>query len=160
MKIKILIAPIAFATLTLLTACGDPTPINTGSDPTIKQPTQQSPDATAPTARDFQVTGVEFAAEQSQYAGPCPLTVKFSGRIKASGTGQVTYTFVRSDGTTSSVHTMDFSGDGEQPVSDTWTLGTTERLASHTGWQKLKVLSPNVVETSSESGAFSVECQR
>jgi hypothetical protein len=149
MKSKSLFAPILVAALTLLTACGDPEPIHMTGGPTkpVRPPV-------------FEVTSVELKAEPSQGAAPCPVTVRFSGLIQATGSGEVQYTFARSDGTTSPVHTMNFSGSNRQSVSDVWTLGDDAHLSSYAGWQTLKVLSPNVLETSSEAGAFSINCER
>jgi hypothetical protein len=151
MKKKTLIAPILIAALILLTGCGDPEPLHISSPPTRARPTATPA---------FRVTAVELKAEQAKITGPCPATVKFSGLIHASGSGQVSYVFVRSDGITSPVRTVNFSGSGTQAVSDVWTPGDAADLSSFDGWETLKVLSPNELESGREEGSFSITCER
>jgi hypothetical protein len=50
------------------------------------------------------------------------VTIQFSGSITVKGKGTVKYTFVRSDGATGPVYTLDFDGDGTKAVDTTWTL--------------------------------------
>jgi hypothetical protein len=162
MKITRLTAPMLIASLLLLTAC-PAEPIHMTSDPerAVREPSgpPQDPIKLQPTP-EFQVTAAELTAKPTQGTGPCPVDINFSGSITANGKGQVTYTFVRSDGATAPVYMLEFSGSDTKQVSTTWKLGSAESLPSYTGWQTLKILSPNVLETPRDSGAFSINCQQ
>jgi hypothetical protein len=68
-----------------------------------------------------------------------------------NGRGTVNYTFERSDGATAPTYTLYFPSAGTKEVSTSWTLGR-----SYSGYQKLKVIAPNSVE-SSES-RFNLNC--
>ncbi len=68
------------------------------------------------------------------------------------------YTFTRSDGATGPAFTLDFKAAGTQQVSTAWTLGDAVALPTYEGWQALKVLSPNEVESSHETGRFVLKC--
>jgi hypothetical protein len=48
------------------------------------------------------------------------------------------YHFMRSDGSSSPVQSLVFSGAGSQSVSIDWTIG-----ASYTGWEQIYIDSPN-----------------
>jgi hypothetical protein len=89
-------------------------------------------------------------------SGPCPVTVTFNGYITSDGPGTVKYTFGRSDGATGPVHTLEFKTAGTQAVATTWTLGGPDTVFE--GWQIIKVLSPNAVESKPEAGAFTLRC--
>jgi hypothetical protein len=163
MKIKHLTAPIAITSLLLLTAC--PAPIHMTTEPERTQSANANIETSqaalkAELTSELQVTAVALNAESTKDTVPCPAEVKFSGSITAKGKGQVEYTFVRSDGATAPVYTLNFSQSGTQNVSTTWTLGDGVSLPSYTGWQTLKVLSPNAMESLRESGAFSIKCQQ
>ena len=107
---------------------------------------------------EFAVTGVDLKADEAKVLGPCPIIVKFTGYITTNGPGTVKYTFMRSDGATGPAFTLDFKAAGTQQVSTTWTLGDAVALPSYEGWQALRVLSPNEVESSHERGGFVLKC--
>lgn len=109
-------------------------------------------------ARGFWVTGVSLSADRPSTAGPCPVTVTFSGHVTADGPGTVKYTFLRDDGATAPVFALEFKAAGSQPVETTWTLGDAAALPHYEGWQAVKVLSPNEMESDSSAGAFKVIC--
>ncbi len=105
----------------------------------------------------FTVTDVGLKADQANISGKCPVSVQFTGYITTNAPGTVKYTFTRSDGATAPVYTLDFSQPGTQTVSTNWTLGGIG-LTSFEGWQGIKILSPNELETKSEMGRFVMKC--
>ncbi len=107
---------------------------------------------------EFAVTGSGLKADEAKLIGPCPIIVKFTGYVTTNGPGTVKYTFTRSDGATGPAFTLDFKAAGTQQVSTAWTLGDAVALPTYEGWQALKVLSPNEVESSHETGRFVLKC--
>lgn len=97
------------------------------------------------------VTAVTLRAERLAIRNTCPTTVDFRGSITMNGRGIVRYTFERSDGATAPVNTLFFTSAGTKEVSTTWTLGR-----DYNGYQKLKVVSPNSVESS--EARFNLNC--
>jgi len=76
-------------------------------------------------------------------SGHChPTSVRFTGRINATGPGQVVYQWVRSDGAGTPQHTLHFSKPGPLPVSFTWAVS-----GNTSGWVALRMISPSQVET-------------
>jgi len=104
------------------------------------------------------VTAVSLTAVETNLSGPCPLKVNFTGSITTNGPGTVKYTFTRSDGPTAPTFTLDFKEAGTQSVSTDWTLGHPSALPVYEGWQAIKILSPNMMESNRERGAFSIKC--
>jgi hypothetical protein len=111
-------------------------------------------------AQKSHVTEVFLKADNASGSGPCPITVKFTGYISTDGPATVQYSFTRSDGATAPVETLYFKAAGTQSVSTAWTLGDATSLPSYKGWQSLKVLSPNELESSHETGSFMIKCGR
>jgi hypothetical protein len=109
-------------------------------------------------AQKFRVTEVFLKADNAIGSGPCPVTIRFTGYISTDGPGTVKYTFTRSDGALGPVEILDFKAAGTQSVSTTWTLGDATSLPSYEGWQSLKVLSPNELESNHKTGSFVVKC--
>jgi hypothetical protein len=108
-------------------------------------------------AQKFQVTGAVLKADDMENKGPCPRTINFSGSITTNGPGTVSYTLIRSDGATGPIMTLDFKEAGSQPVNTDWTLGGPG-LPHFEGWQAIKIISPNPLESSSKTGAFVLNC--
>jgi hypothetical protein len=102
-------------------------------------------------AASSRVVRVDLQAESLRITNRCPATVDFRGSIKMDGPGTVSYTFERSDGATAPIYTLHFSEGGTQEVSTTWRLGR-----SYSGYQKLKVLAPNRVD--SGEARFELNC--
>lgn len=110
----------------------------------------------------FQVTAVSLEADPKVYEGPCPVTIKFTGKITANMPGTVKYTFTRNDGASAPVRNLSIGG-GFAPagegvtgtVHNTWQLGGPG-LPAYTGWQTLKILSPNPME--SNKAGFKIRC--
>jgi hypothetical protein len=107
---------------------------------------------------EARVTAASLKADDARPAGPCPVTVNFSGYIKTAGPGTVKYTFTRSDGATAPVFMLEFKEAGTQNVTTSWTLGDATALPEYSGWQAIKILSPNTLESSHETGSFRVAC--
>ena len=105
----------------------------------------------ATSANAARVIGVSFRAERLAVTNRCPTTVDFRGTITMDGRGTVRYTFERSDGATAPVYTLFFPTAGTKEVSTTWTLGR-----SYSGYEKLKVLAPNRVD--SAEARFNLNC--
>jgi hypothetical protein len=106
----------------------------------------------------FAVTDAILKADNANVTGQCPVTVNFTGYITTNGPGIVKYTFTRSDGATGPVFTLDFDAAGTKTVNTTWTLGGVG-LMEYAGWQRLKILSPNEIESSAETGSFKISCK-
>ena len=107
--------------------------------------------AGATDASASRVTRVTLRAERLALRNSCPTTVDFRGSITMDGRGTVRYTFERSDGATAPTYTLYFPSAGTKEVSTTWTLGR-----SYSGFEKLKVISPNRIESS--EARFNLNC--
>ena len=84
--------------------------------------------------------------------GNCHQTrVHFSGRINATGPGEVQYQWVRSDNGNAPVKTLHFSHRGPLPISYDWNLSR-----SFSGWVAFKIIYPNPAET--RHVQFSASC--
>lgn len=103
------------------------------------------------------VTEVFLKADDGRPTGACPVRVVWRGYIRADGPCRVQYTFTRSDGAVAPVQEIEFTSAGTREVSTTWTLGG-DSLPSYRGWQALKVVYPNVIESSRETGGFEMRC--
>lgn len=108
--------------------------------------------------QDFRVTEAFLKADDARLSGPCPLKATFNGYITTNGPGTVKYTFTRNDGATAPIYVMEFKEAGRQAVSTDWTLGDAGALPHYEGWQAIKILSPNEMESSHETGSFSITC--
>jgi hypothetical protein len=109
-------------------------------------------------AQKSRVVEAFLKADEGGLVGPCPVTFNFTGYITTDGPGTVTYTFTRSDGASGPVQNLYFKAAGTQSVSTNWTLGDASSLSSYEGWQALKILSPNEMESSHETGKFVMKC--
>lgn len=109
--------------------------------------------------KTFTVTDAVLKADEGKIVGRCPALVKFTGYITANGPGTVKYTFTRSDGATGPDFTLEFGTAGTQSVNTTWMLGGAE-LIEYKGWQALKILSPNDMESSHDTGSFYLGCSK
>ena len=113
----------------------------------------------APTVRAGRVTTAVLKADVARVSGQCAMTVTFGGSITADGPATVQYGFTRSDGAVGPVQVLEFQEAGTQSVSTSWTLGDEKALPSYEGWQAIKVFAPNEIESSHETGEFSVKCE-
>jgi hypothetical protein len=111
----------------------------------------------SPTSSGFRLVEAVLGADPATYAGSCPTTIHFSGRISvAGGSGDVSYRFVRSDGASSPVERLHFSAPGSADVSTTWTLGGPG--FKYSGWEEIQIFDPAAL--TSEKATFSVTCSR
>jgi len=102
------------------------------------------------------VTATSLKASPAVYRGDCPGVIKFNGTITSDRAGIVRYIFTRSDGATdTNLNTLRFLRRGTMKVQTTWTLGGST-LCYYTGWEAIKVLSPNAVE--SNKAKFELKC--
>jgi cytochrome b len=93
-----------------------------------------------------------------QYAGSCPVALKFSWGVISSEPTTIQYTFVRSDGgRLNGTRTADLPGGNRSvPIYDDWQLGAdTQEFQSFHGWVELQIESPNPV---SQRIAFTIHC--
>ena len=101
---------------------------------------------------EFRVVEAFLRADPSNHAGPCPVTIHFSGRISVvGGSGTVSYKFIRSDGASAPIQTLHFDSPGSKDIHTTWTLG-----GPYTGWQAVHIFEPNEIE--SERAEFRIQC--
>ena len=103
----------------------------------------------------MKVTNVKLSATPEEFAGKCPVKIKFDGAITANGRGIVTYRFVRSDGVKGGEKKLTFRSAGTQRISNVWELGAAGRDYGRL-WQMVEVISPNKIN--SEAGATRVKC--
>jgi len=99
-------------------------------------------------------------AEPGSYAGKCPTVITFKGHIAAAGMISVSkpvtvkYAFIRSDGVTGPVQTITFTKQGAQTVTNIWHIGGPGFSTS--GWQAIKIISPDPKE--SKKASFTLNC--
>lgn len=110
-------------------------------------------------AQEFKFVSAKLRPERSKIESACPIRVNFNGYIKTNGAGTIKYTFVRSDGATAPVYTLEFREAGALPIATDWTLGDASALPFYEGWQTLKILSPNEMETKSGEARFAIKCE-
>jgi hypothetical protein len=89
------------------------------------------------------------------YDGPCPVVIRFKGRIEVNGPATVQYSFIRSDGAIPPVETLVFSEAGAKEVETTWTLGGAA-LPRFGGWIAIETRTPN--KFSSPRAGFKLQC--
>ena len=101
------------------------------------------------------ITASASVLGEDNFTGECPKKFDFEGVIEASGPATVRYTWLRSDGGTSPVITLEFEGAGTKTVTKSWTLGASG--SSYEGyWQRLKVIAPTQVL--SNKAEFDLHC--
>ena len=116
-----------------------------------------SPAAAHAAPPSFRVTEAALNSDPTRWSGACPVKVFFKGIIRTDGPGTVKYTFTRSDGATGPVHRLDFAAAGVQTVETAWTLGDARLLPHYEGWQAIKILSPNELESAPAN--FVIDCK-
>ena len=125
-------------------------------EPAVSQPRPPAELAKDQAAQGFRVVEMLLRADPLNYSGPCPVTITFSGRISvAGGGGKVSYKFLRSDGASAPIQTLDFASAGSQNVTTTWRLGSPGH--SYDGWQAIKTVDPE--EKESNRATFHIRCQ-
>ena len=97
-----------------------------------------------------------LSASPTSFVGGCPAVITFTGKIKSTLQGVVTYKFIRSDGAIAPVQTLVFRAPGVQTVSTTWTLGGIPALPAYAGWEAIEILSPMAL--TSNHANFKIRC--
>ena len=126
-----------------------------------RRPPNSQPDRNSESAENFPNQGFRIVemmlrADPLNYSGPCPVAIKFSGRISvAGGGGNVSYKFLRSDGASAPIQTLDFASSSSMNVNTTWRLGGSGQ--SFSGWQSIKTFDPE--ERQSNKAAFQIHCE-
>jgi hypothetical protein len=90
-----------------------------------------------------------IVAQDFQYTGSCPVSLKFGWGLISTGPTEVTYRFDRNDGghTTSSKSVNLPQANHSVPVYYDWQLGAnTPKFATYTGWVNIIIESPNPVQ--------------
>ena len=87
---------------------------------------------------------------QPAISGGCPAKVHFTGRIGTTGQLEVTYEWLRSDGSKTD-HTIQFDRKAEKAIATDWTISK-----NYTGWMQLVILAPACMQTIKAN--FSVNC--
>jgi hypothetical protein len=101
------------------------------------------------------IVETNLRADPSNYMGSCPTTITFSGRISvAGGSGTVSYKFIRSDGASAPVQTLNFASPGSRDIQTTWTLGGTGQ--TYSGWEAIQIFDP--VQQQSNHATFRIAC--
>lgn len=99
---------------------------------------------------------VELSASPDDYSGRCPAVITFNGVIKAAQPGIVQYKLVRSDGVSTPVQTLEFTGPGEQAIKTQWTIGEDSTFRMMSGWETLEIVHP--VWLASKKAGFRMTC--
>ena len=112
--------------------------------------------AAALAAPAFAAVTAHLTASPTNFVGPCPAVITFTGKIKSTTQGAVQYKFTRSDGAIAPVQTLVFRAPGVQTVSTTWTLGGLPALPNYVGWQAIEIISPT--PGTSNHADFKIAC--
>jgi WD40 repeat protein len=116
------------------------------------------------TARTWDISGaggirirdVSVNVAPDSYSGPCPVRVKISANITATGSGTIIYRFVRSSGYVGGERTLRFETSSTKEVSTTWLFGS--RSTSNTsGNFQLEITSPQIYL--SKKVSYIIRCQ-
>jgi hypothetical protein len=140
-------------------ASGEPSALATASADAGATSATSSPDGSA--AGGLRVVGVAVTADPAEITGVCPVKIAFHGRITvAGGPGNVSFTWVSSDGDVSPVKTVAFTEPGSMDVTSDWTVSKAD-LPSGSGWSSIEITDPvgATAEARSSSHAdFSFTC--
>lgn len=104
----------------------------------------------------IRIRNVIVNASPDSYSGPCPVRVRISASITASGSGTIEYRFVRSDGYAGQERTLSFENSGTKEVSTTWLFGS-RAYPNSSGSVQLEVASPQNFR-SSEAAVYNIRC--
>lgn len=98
----------------------------------------------------FRVSEVSFRAESSDYAGPCPVTLKFVARITVKGgSGVVHYRIPRGEQGDHAKESIRFESSGTREVTTDMTLAKASRFgrpSRESGSLQLYILEPHEEE--------------
>lgn len=95
----------------------------------------------------FAVTRVNMSVDTSSATSACPpgKTFTFHAEIIANGPGTVKYHWIFSNGTNTSVVTLNYATAGPNMETMTWTLGASGALPAnpYSGWARVYIDEPN-----------------
>jgi hypothetical protein len=104
----------------------------------------------------FHIVETSLRADPFNYVGACPVTITFSGRISVvGGSGTISYKFLRNDGASAPIQTLNFVGPGSQDISETWQIGASGM--NYSGWEAIQIFDPQ--EMTSDRANFKIQCQ-
>jgi hypothetical protein len=104
----------------------------------------------------LRVVDVSLLSSPQEFKGPCPAAVSFPGKITVAGSpGQIRYQFVNERGQASDEDSLQFDSVGTRYVQTTRMIGTKGRTEIYTGWEELRILSP---QQHSARAPLRVEC--
>ena len=97
-------------------------------------------------------------ARNFQYAGGCPVELKFDWGVIEDRPGPIAYTTTRNDGAHAGSRTLNHPGGNRSiPIIETWRLGSnTPAFANYHGWMELNIESPNPVAKRID---FTIHCR-
>src|SRR5262249_12632659 len=106
------------------------------------------------------ITNVAVTNDRPEFKGICPVTITFDAAVSvAGGPGIVWYTWLRSDGALGPMEQLTVPpGNGTYTVSTTWTLGGPGM--TYSGWQALRVVYPDFIESSPSRFTFTCTGER
>ncbi len=96
---------------------------------------------TGATPTMFAVMTIGMSASPATYSGVCPVTITFTGAMKVSKAGTVTYHWEYSDGSKGSEQSLVFGEASTKNVTSTWTVGGAGQTVN--GYAKIWVNNPN-----------------
>jgi hypothetical protein len=95
-------------------------------------------------------------AQGFQYAGPCPVDLRFSWGLIATAPTTASYSFTRSDGSHPPAGSVELPPGRSKPVYLDWRVGANNaKFANYRGWVELNIESPNHV---SHKIPFTLHC--
>ncbi len=140
-----------------------PTPTDTPTPTSKPTPTATVKPTSAPTSTPTptptpapSVVNIETSVSPSGTTHSCnDQTFTFTAKIYTNAATTVKYTWLRSDNASSAEQSITFTGAGMQQVTTTWLLGANGN-GTRTGWQRIKVTSPN--DALSNQAEFTLIC--
>lgn len=117
----------------------------------------QTPVAPAQPTSGFRVIEVLVHATPQNITADCPQQIVFTARISAvGGAGLVSYKWLRNDGASAPVETLQFDGPGSKSIETTWQLGGPGSSYKDF-WQQIEVFDP--VSFLSNKAFFTLTCK-
>ena len=100
----------------------------------------------------------DLATGLQDYTGPCPVSVRFEGRVETNRATTVEYKFVRNDDVQTAPAKLVFDKPGVQDVSYTWELGQAGTGATLNGSIFMEVVYPINLMVKSNIVSVKVVC--
>lgn len=104
--------------------------------------TTSAPPSVGTSAGALRIAQVTLRADPAESIGACPVKIVFSSTITvAGGPGSVAYRWKSSDGDTSPLKKVSFTGPGSQTVTSSWTVDAST-VVTHAGWSSIEIVDP------------------